>query len=573
MPPNDSPAPRNPPTAAAGPRLRQIPAGYDITRWPIYVPIAHGESLQGWLRTLSRRYGMTPSQTIHALREGSRRSTPWTSLESICLHEPQVPARTGVLQADLEASAHAARQLESWYTAAHEYLHLPQRLALDRGPSRYCPTCLLDSNGIWKAEWFDPLQYVCFDHAAMLRTQCPRCGQAPFSGSGWMRSTPHPLQCPQQQLTDHAYRHHYDPCPQDLTEVAAVPAPRELLDATALLWRWTAEDAPPTLTVAGIEATQTQALTAFMALVMEARLLTPEHRASDEHDHQVRINALQIAARVLSCSTPTQAAATAESWGLMSPHGPVCPIAPATRCRQRPVSALLEAIRIKSLTPHLPTTTALAYRAHDPFPRLPRPLRHRDTRNFLIPDDRPPLRLADVPTCLWSPTAAALGAHTTTERLALTIALAHLGNLTTTAAVLEELGVPARFLRPVTAAWTRLDRRGAWPALHVALSELQASLTETRPPIDYARRRAYLSKPGRLDYATRKAGLRYTPDQRLWLWGLLTGSDPALAPDAWTAKIPDPVTPEPLPADELDLLWNHLRQAWNMPEPLTWTPP
>ena len=58
MPPKSAAAPRE--QRLRPRRLRSIPGGYDINRWPICVPIRPDETVQSWLMRAALRYGITP---------------------------------------------------------------------------------------------------------------------------------------------------------------------------------------------------------------------------------------------------------------------------------------------------------------------------------------------------------------------------------------------------------------------------------------------------------------------------------------------------------------------------------
>jgi hypothetical protein len=58
MPPKSAAAPPEPQPPRR--RLRSIPGGYDIDRWPICVPIGPDETVPSWLMRAALRYEITP---------------------------------------------------------------------------------------------------------------------------------------------------------------------------------------------------------------------------------------------------------------------------------------------------------------------------------------------------------------------------------------------------------------------------------------------------------------------------------------------------------------------------------
>ena len=107
MPPRPVPQPLADPirrSATAGPpSLRTIVGGYDIYRWPIYVPRGDGESLAGWLRRLAHRYGITVTGVLAELGI-DHRSQAQPDLPAMVEADP-----TGFARAGLDPPQQAAR--------------------------------------------------------------------------------------------------------------------------------------------------------------------------------------------------------------------------------------------------------------------------------------------------------------------------------------------------------------------------------------------------------------------------------------------------------------------------------
>ncbi|HEY5855129.1 MAG TPA: hypothetical protein VIW24_14025, partial [Aldersonia sp.] len=97
MPPSPRPArPERAQTAAPGPRLRRVSAGYDIDRWPITVAPYPDEQRSSWLTRVSWRYAISVRAVFDHLAvagtAGSRQS-PDTLLDG---HVAEVASTLGV---------------------------------------------------------------------------------------------------------------------------------------------------------------------------------------------------------------------------------------------------------------------------------------------------------------------------------------------------------------------------------------------------------------------------------------------------------------------------------------------
>lgn len=86
--------------APAAPPLREIVGGYDIERLPIHVPRFRDESLEGWLRRLSRRYQVTPRDVLTHLGVAPHpQALP--KLEILTAHHPEAFLQAGLEPATL----------------------------------------------------------------------------------------------------------------------------------------------------------------------------------------------------------------------------------------------------------------------------------------------------------------------------------------------------------------------------------------------------------------------------------------------------------------------------------------
>ena len=131
---------------------------------PLRVPIVPGEALDSWLEALARRHQVTVGTLVAALR--------W-----------HMPASPGGLVAGIPAQVlrrleHQAGLPAGRLDGAVLDHYLPTGPARRRG-SRYCPSCLAESDGRWLLAWRLGWMFACTAHDVLLCDTCPACGQAP----------------------------------------------------------------------------------------------------------------------------------------------------------------------------------------------------------------------------------------------------------------------------------------------------------------------------------------------------------------------------------------------------------
>jgi hypothetical protein len=160
---------------------------------PIHLPPVPGEALDSWLEAYAARLATPLGQMREVLglsRSGNRldsrgHRTDWT----VHLTEAEISQLTAVTR--LSASAVAAMTLSSWNRHAIIIDTATRRIEARKlwsraHGSRYCPTCLAESDGRWQLSWRLTWQFACLQHRRLLIASCPRCHRMP-------RQSPHPL--------------------------------------------------------------------------------------------------------------------------------------------------------------------------------------------------------------------------------------------------------------------------------------------------------------------------------------------------------------------------------------------
>lgn len=233
MPVNPPPA-RPDPTPCPAPsaaRLRQIPGGYDIDRWPITVPIRPGETIPGWLLHVASRYQLSPAQLLREFGFTSRPTTVDRVLDQVvacsreitwCLGLPPRALSPALCGGPVEASL-------------GRYLAHRRGIRPRSSGSRFCPRCLADPDCIWQRQWTHPLLPICLRHRLRLQTRCPGCGQVPFSDTTWLGSHGPPWHCPQRRPREGADRKVRPFCRHDLSDATVIDADEDLCTAQRYL--------------------------------------------------------------------------------------------------------------------------------------------------------------------------------------------------------------------------------------------------------------------------------------------------------------------------------------------------
>ena len=151
---------------------------------PIRIEPLPGEALESWLTTLAFRSKVPPREimiavglpsTLHGFSQGAytTRLLP-TEVES-------VSAATGIPVDRLHSMT-----LSVYDGTALELI--PDRRVVNRGRlwalstgSRFCPACLVESNGRWPLRWRLSWSVACTKHNVLLAHACPDCGTRPYA--------------------------------------------------------------------------------------------------------------------------------------------------------------------------------------------------------------------------------------------------------------------------------------------------------------------------------------------------------------------------------------------------------
>jgi hypothetical protein len=571
MPPRPAPQPSADPTLGGSPSLRAIVGGYDIYRWPIYVPRRDGESLVGWLRRLAHRYGITAAGVLNELGV-DHRSQVQPDLPTMVAADP-----IGFGRAGLERSAQSPRC--STIGAALDRLdaHYWSRTRCRRSPrwsrgSRYCPACLAET-GTWLETWQHPYHLACLTHGVLLEWRCPYCHAEPFAKPTWLAHDGTPTACHDFIDTPRSRRYR-DRCGTQLSETPTVEAHPDLLAGQEWLWSVIESAArEEQVTVAGFDVPAATAYEAAAEIITENTLdpNVSDIRFAEQHG-------LHVAHLLLTQPSLRDAASlTAEVRGF-NPQEGVAPIGPLFRVQQRPRNAVLTAISLQQHQGQLTVGAELKFRVGTPTPCYPQAW--RVTTTPLAPvASLPDLPMSAIPSTLW-PGSVTLGSpeiddqfgvDTPLGRAFAAIALARFASDRGWRLIAVNLGLPAHCASTGARHWHAIDKAGLWPTYVRAISRLFEQLHANPPLIDYERRRI-TAQPA----AIRAQAWRLLPDARRGdrrrfsasLWVQYTGGELQFAPaplHEWTTT-DDSETGEVIESAATGL-------GKPTGEPLAWQPP
>ena len=561
------------PSAVAGPRaLRTIVGGYDIYRWPIYVPRGDDESLAGWLRRLAHRYGITVTGVLAELgidhRSQAQPDLPAmveadpTGFARAGLDPPQQAARCSVIGASLDRlDAHywsdiRCRRSQRWTRS-----------------SRFCPRCLAET-GQWAETWQHPYHLACLNHGVLLEWRCPYCHAAPFAKPTWLAHDGSPTACHDFIDTSTGKRYRAR-CGTQLSETPTVEAHPDLLGAQE--WLWTliaAASREEQVVVAGFHVPAATAYEAAAEIITE-NTLDPkifDIRFAEEHG-------LQVAHLLLTQPSLRDAASVAADVRGFNPQEGVAPIGPLFRVQQRPRNAVLTAISLQQHQGQLTVGAELKFRIGTPAPCYPQAW--RATTTPLTPAaSLPDLPMSSIPSTLW-PGSITLGSveldshhgvDTPLGRAFAAIALARFASDRGWRLIAVNLGLPAHCASTGARHWHAIDKAGHWPTYVQAIGRLFEQLHACPPPIDYERRRI-TAQPDAVKTLVRK---RHAPDSTrderrafcAHLWSVYTGGHITFAPKPLSGWANDH---EDAPDDVLESAATGLGRPPG--EPLTWQPP
>lgn len=537
------------PSSAAQPRkptlqnqpLRSVPAGYDINRWPIAVPIRTDEAIESWLTRAARRYAIKPRQLVIAAGVRDRVDNPGQLTRMLRRDASTLALRLGCPEADVAVAA--AEMLPD--AAVVDYLVRFHRVSrpIPTG-SGFCPVCLAEPDPHWKRQWSAMFATTCVDHGCLLLRTCPRCGERPWSTASWLSHDPAgPLYaCPNRPRRPSGRMIRRRRCKFDLRKIEPFVLDAETVAAHKLvyrLWQQYGRDPASLQRLAGVEVTAKIAVDALCELIDESIGIFSLFD-DDTHDRPALVAALRTAARILSAPSTTVAAQQADAHRLLNPAGPATPIGPGIALLRRRHNPLLAAIRLGSVRATLSPVAQLTYDCGHRHPRYP--IRRTDERSWQrLPEHRPDLPdldAAGIPQVLWSNTAwAPTGDASTLAAAAQAMALTKIGDARPWKIIALDLGLPKDIALPVTRYWRHIVRTGGWPDALATLTNLKEQLRENPAPIDYQQRRIIADDPRRLLRALNKANasshnLGETEFHHVVrrFWELFTGGDIGYAP-------------------------------------------
>ncbi|MFI6542974.1 TniQ family protein [Streptomyces prunicolor] len=583
-----------------------------------------GEALDSWLEFTAARLNCPFTDVLSALGLPNR---------DAAMAAPVLPRWTALATRDeLAAIAEVTGVTEDVLTAmtlqpfdGHALVILPEhrrvhrQLLWGRAGSRFCPTCLADSDGRWQVTWRLGWSFACTRHHVLLADRCPACQRIPRLRAHPRRETPRPGLC-SSAAPDGGPRpprcHHplADTPVTTITPDGALEETQRLIDtllqdpgrtvhwplygrtgiplevvlrdvkslATLVLRHATFENlrpvAPPDV-LDRLERYRTRPLLARAQHPPDARRVDPP-RSVTPGDAAAAAVAATTAIRILRAKS-IRAAGRAVRWLTDRVAADGRPLYPQSLvARSSAVSPALEAaLRCSRETTLFPVAR----------------LRHRT----VLGSPRPPAALSSradmLPTALWPAWAVCLSprhadGRPTSQRTdeLLTIACLLAGN---TASIQDATRLTCTtFSRHTVSAFlAELTRRRDCAGVLRALILLADHLDAHGSPINYARRRAlFTARPRLVDPETwldLQQRLRSAPalDARhaqRWIFQTLTGSPPRLAhPDIAPATNSQRMQYQRfrwriLPAEH-DLLHHTARtllEEHGFDEPVQWTP-
>lgn len=475
-----------------------------IRTLPIRVAPSPGEALDSWIEAISSRHGVTLGEILAAAGIRYDPRPLWMA----SLGSERTKALSVMTEIDPTAIATMTMQALDGRALAIRREGVEVRLASEfpfgtRWRSRYCPQCLVESDGRWQLIWRSGWSFACTKHRRLLADVCPRCSRIQRYVSHPVGLVPQPGFCalPSREAATKErcggnLRLSQDPtarCSDGMIEAQAMIL-RVIADGYADFGIYRQDRQPATTALADIKTlcvrilshAKRQGLNKHQR-VIEApeqlrELLRWRHfRNTDEctapEDALDAGVGMWAALRVLSSDSIADAAEMLRSLIVQPVRGtaPGLSIHPAD-------SQLGAAITISAFRPFIGARMQLRYRTALPVPVAPRA---RD--NATAPQEV----ASRVPSLLWPAWSVRLirgdGLYDQ-RRMALSCAVLLVGSCCSTSDAVRWLG-DSTTTNSVLQLLAHRQWEPSWQATSLALIRVSDYLYSTPPPIDYARRR------------------------------------------------------------------------------------
>ncbi|NKY59409.1 TniQ family protein [Nocardia flavorosea] len=582
-----SPASGPPPDSEAFPSRPQAPpaAGRDIDAWPLAVPRHHDEQFERWLGRVSHRYGVSLSQIVRTMALPSYvQDNTIGMVMAVMLDYAQFARTVGVPYNHTDELKDPDEVGLAVGTAVDKLRALKPRTV-----GRWCPACLATS-GYWRGQWLDWWALACPVHRLELVSQCPNCGQMPWSSKAWIFRAGPVDRCPEKLPGSRRY----DQCGADLTR-----APAETVDPLLLRTQLRFDqlfdrtfDAPyEHITIGDFTVPRTMFLHALCCVA--AAVAGQYGTGSDDSSRIVR--ALAEAFELFEDLIAGRSSEALDT--LLGPSGLLDPLTSEWDTTRSIPNPVLTAATLRRGEDRMGPGDHLLFRFGRNHPALPPAqldisLDGRVGLRDLLPDHRTvPLTVPTqwVPQQLWPEVVDGIGEEPAV-RGALAICLLRLGRDIHTGALALELGLPWGTAVDVDSEIARMLGHHGWPQLLHTLERIASELHRAPPPIDYRARRIIGARPELLDAALTTANRRsgrekLTPEVRARFWERFTGNDIAWAPVGLSRPFRDTTayTGYVQTRYEYDIQWDttfrsaldRLRRLSELPVigPLDWMPP
>lgn len=559
-----------------------------LRRLPFRVRPLPDEPLDSWLETMAAAHRVTLGQMLtglglagpHAASDDQRYSEGRLNRWLFQLTDDQLERlthTTGLPAATLQAMTRStfAASVTTYTAQGRLSIHCPT--AGTQG--RFCPECLLDSEGRWRLSWTYAFVSVCPRHKRVLSDICPTCGTPPRARPQPRHRIPRPGHCHNRPTNATVPRQR---CDTDLREeTGRLEASPDMLAAQRAQFATISQglgrfgmyrETPQSATVV-MEDLRTIARIAVRALLRGDDIDTGDIPAHTLHEALTEENALRrerprtSALAAVGASLAVQAVQdTGRLFELLH--------------RRIPLSAVFDRHSIQ-----LKLTVAKSRGLK---------MRHLTRIQHLIPPPQssPEKRAQRLPAQLWPDWAARLRVPKTDRELtaaALSAAVLIAGTRLSHADALEYLGSTLDPIR--VREVTRLLRSDDPDSnLLLPIARLAVYLDAEHTPIDYARRRTLdyemLLSADRWKQIALRTNIHPGGDlrirqSRLLLYSWLSGNHPSQAPETFRPRsAADIGAARTLDgsislnvAEELLTVAEEFLQAHRIDEPVRWSPP